>query len=203
MKNIQKGFTLIELMIVVAIIGILAAVAIPAYGDYIVKAKLAKVMSTLDPIKLALGTYFTEYGGFPVQGTAAALVTANANTALGTTAGTDVWSSVGFSRYPVLPAEVATLDYGTLTPVAPATAAGSVALTAKLTKIKSSGTLPVIDGSWVTLSPSTGVAAAANAAPTTPVTGATALIWLYACTSVDVVLLKAFNNSGAICQLST
>jgi len=53
------------------------------------------------------------------------------------------------------------------------------------------------------LSPSTGVAAGANAAPTKAVTGATALIWLYACTSTDVVLLKAFNNSGAMCQKST
>ena len=55
MKNVQKGFTLIELMIVVAIIGILAAVAIPAYQDYTVKSKMQEGPSLASPILTALG----------------------------------------------------------------------------------------------------------------------------------------------------
>lgn len=62
-KQAQQGFTLIELMIVVAIIGILAAVAIPAYSDYTVKAKVANSLSAVDSIKTAVALCGQEAGG--------------------------------------------------------------------------------------------------------------------------------------------
>ncbi|MDY7546856.1 prepilin-type N-terminal cleavage/methylation domain-containing protein [Glaciimonas sp. CA11.2] len=54
-RQVQKGFTLIELMIVVAIIGILAAIAIPAYQDYTFRARFADVIAITNPYKTAVG----------------------------------------------------------------------------------------------------------------------------------------------------
>ena len=62
----KKGFTLIELMIVVAIVGILAAIAIPAYLDYTVKSKLTEVSSAMDALGQAASEYHASAGYFPL-----------------------------------------------------------------------------------------------------------------------------------------
>ena len=65
MKRIQSGFTLIELMIVIAILGILAAIAIPAYQDYSVRAKVSEGIGAAAPIKLAVSEYYQSESGWP------------------------------------------------------------------------------------------------------------------------------------------
>lgn len=128
MKRMQKGFTLIELMIVVAIIGILAAVAIPQYQDYTVKAKLSKVQATVAPLKTALALYNQETGGFPVAAAP--------------------WTSLGLSAAPTATNEVSAFAWtGAANPVAAGTG-----LQLTLSNIKAT----TIDGGILTMTPALG-----------------------------------------------
>ena len=74
-RSIQKGFTLIELMIVVAIIGILAAVALPAYQDYTVRAKTSEVVLAASGGKTAVAEAYQTLGHMPANLTSAGFTT--------------------------------------------------------------------------------------------------------------------------------
>ena len=66
-KQLQQGFTLIELMIVVAIIGILAAIAIPAYQNYTIRAQVSEGMSLAGGVQTAMSEYYTNTGTWPTN----------------------------------------------------------------------------------------------------------------------------------------
>jgi type IV pilus assembly protein PilA len=61
-RNVQQGFTLIELMIVIAIVAILVALAVPAYQDYTIRSKVAECVNGAAPIKLAIAEYYMQDG---------------------------------------------------------------------------------------------------------------------------------------------
>ncbi|HEZ4880075.1 TPA: pilin [Neisseria meningitidis] len=77
MNTLQKGFTLIELMIVIAIVGILAAVALPAYQDYTARAQVSEAILLAEGQKSAVTEYYLNHGEWPSDNSAAGVATSS------------------------------------------------------------------------------------------------------------------------------
>ncbi|EOG0317762.1 pilin, partial [Neisseria gonorrhoeae] len=77
MNTLQKGFTLIELMIVIAIVGILAAVALPAYQDYTARAQVSEAILLAEGQKSAVTGYYLNHGEWPENNTSAGVASSD------------------------------------------------------------------------------------------------------------------------------
>ncbi|HEZ5379718.1 TPA: pilin [Neisseria meningitidis] len=77
MNTLQKGFTLIELMIVIAIVGILAAVALPAYQDYTARAQVSEAILLAEGQKSAVTEYYLNHGKWPKNNTSAGVASSS------------------------------------------------------------------------------------------------------------------------------
>jgi type IV pilus assembly protein PilA len=89
MKRLQQGFTLIELMIVVAIVGILAAIALPAYQDYVVRSKMSEAEAAIAACKTSVAEYLSTRNAIPADIAAAGCSAVDTKYVLGTAATVD------------------------------------------------------------------------------------------------------------------
>jgi type IV pilus assembly protein PilA len=108
-KKVQQGFTLIELMIVIAIIGILAAIAIPAYQNYTIRSQVTEGLSLADGWKTGISEYYAQHGSFPTCSTTVAAGAANCISITGATAGKYV---TGVVVMPTAPGGQIQITYG-------------------------------------------------------------------------------------------
>lgn len=142
--NAQKGFTLIELMIVVAIIGILAAIAIPQYQNYIAKSQVSRAISEAGTLKTAaedcLNNGKTTVAGATTTATVCALGATGSNILQGTAQNTDVTTTAG-TGYP----QVTLSDTGTASIVATFGNSASTALTSSRATVTWTRST---DGTW-------------------------------------------------------
>ena len=95
LKVVQKGFTLIELMIVVSIIGILASIAVPAYGDYVIRGKLQEGVSSLADGRIKMEQFFQDNRAYNTTGSPCPTNTANFTYACTTAAATYTITATG------------------------------------------------------------------------------------------------------------
>src|SRR5215813_11311551 len=89
MKRVQQGFTLIELMIVVAIVGILAAIALPAYQDYVIRSKMSETEAAIAACKTSVSEYLSTHATLPADNTAAGCSTTSTQYVDGASLGFD------------------------------------------------------------------------------------------------------------------
>ena len=131
MKKVQQGFTLIELMIVVAIIGILAAIAIPAYQDYMVRSKVTELINAAGVCKTSVAEYYQSKGFMPATTSDSGCSdTGTANSGAPTVTGDliEVKAVGGLLNQLVAGTETFAYQAGCGTAAAPATTGGGCAL---------------------------------------------------------------------------